>query len=77
MAKKEGEPEIKKEYEKIVDEMIMVELENRWILKGVKKKKGKKKKKKGKKKKRKGKPLPGEKSLAKYHDVRDILYELV
>ena len=77
MAKKEVEPEIRKEYKEIVDQMIQVELENRRILKGVKKKKGKKKKKKGKKKKRKGKPLPGEKQLAKYHDVRDILYELV
>lgn len=29
MAKKEVEPELRKEFQKVVDEMIMVELENR------------------------------------------------
>lgn len=50
-------PSIEEEFKKAVDEMIMNELDNMRLLRGIKKKK--KKKKKAKKKKAKAIKLPG------------------
>jgi len=72
-------PVVQKEYQKDVDEMIKMELENLKLqLAGGKKKKGKgkKKKKKGKKKKKKANKLPGARYIRDMTEY-DMLIELV
>lgn len=71
-------PDIEEEFKKAVDELIKAELENMKALRGIKKKKGKKKKGKKKKKKGKGrkKKLPGEAAANKLQ-IKDLLVELV
>ena len=79
MARDEVMPIVQKEYEKDVDDMIKMELENLKLqLAGGKKKKGKgkKKKKKGKKKKKKTIKLPGYKYIKDMSEY-DMLVELV
>ena len=79
MARDEVMPKVQKEYQKDVDAMIAMELENLKLqLAGGKKKKGKKKKKKGKKKKGKKKKnkLPGAKQIAHMSEY-EMLVELV
>ena len=65
MTRAEVEPILKDKYQKDIDDMIMIELENlRLMAGGGKKKKTKKKKKKSKKKgKKKGLKLPGWKMI--------------
>ncbi len=74
MAKTEVMPTIEDEFKKAVDEMIMNELDNMRLLRGIKKKK--KKKKKAKKKKAKAVKLPGWKQVKTY-EIDDLLVELV
>ena len=74
MAKTEVMPSIEDEFKKAVDEMIMNELDNMRLLRGIKKKK--KKKKKPKKKKTKAVKLPGWKQVKTY-EIDDLLVELV
>jgi len=79
MAREEVMPVVQKEYQKDVDEMIKMELENLKLqLAGGKKKKGKgkKKKKKGKKKKKKANKLPGARYIRDMTEY-DMLIELV
>lgn len=59
-------PEVRDEFTKQVDEMIMIELENIKLLSKAKKKKGKKKGKKKKGKKKKGLKIPGYKLVANF-----------
>ena len=79
MARDEVLPLVKKEYQKEVDEMIKMELENLKLqLSGGKKKKGKgkKKKKKGRKGKKKANKLPGARYIRDMSEY-DMLVELV
>ena len=80
MARAEVMPQVEKEYQKDVDEMIKMELENlKLAAAGGKKKKGKKKKgkkKKAKKGKKKANKLPGAKYIRDMTEY-DMLVELV
>ena len=79
MAREEVMPLVQKEYQKEVDEMIKMELENLKLqLAGGKKKKGKgkKKKKKGRKGKKKANKLPGARWIREMNDY-EMIVELV
>ena len=79
MARDEVMPVVQKDYQKDVDEMIKMELENLKLqLQGGRKKKGKgkKKKKKGRKGKKKANKLPGARYIRDMSDY-DMLVELV
>ena len=66
MAKEEVMPNVEEEFKKMVDELIIAEMESRQIRLGVKKKKKKKKGKKKKGKKKKGLKLPGYKVVGAF-----------
>lgn len=75
MAKEEVMPNVEEEFKKMVDELIIAEMESRQIRLGVKKKKKKKGKKK-KSKKKKGLKLPGYKVVAPFSKPH-LLAELI